>query len=103
MRSATSGGVEKKNGGSILTPLIGMVVKTNQTATATSATEIWSARSFTRDMLSASRLRIAAHDFRLEHVPDVLVQRAEREIELDLGDVTRPGERNRPFADDLSR
>ena len=51
MRAATSDGVEKKNGGSSLTPPIGTVVSTCHSSTATTATRSWSVKRVRRDTL----------------------------------------------------
>src|SRR5262245_15705173 len=50
-RAATSRGVEKKNGGSSLTPPIGTVVSTCHSATATTATRSCNVSSVRRDIL----------------------------------------------------
>src|ERR1700759_5864107 len=49
----TSIGVEKKNGGSSILPNTGTVEKNCQSASATTATRSWSARSITLDIVAA--------------------------------------------------
>src|SRR6185437_11202377 len=49
MRCATSSGVEKKNGGSSVTPPIGTVVRTYHSAIETIATRICKSRRLIRD------------------------------------------------------
>src|SRR5437660_367266 len=102
MRATTSPGVEKKNGGSTSTPMIGTVVSTCHSAIATNATSPWNSRRFERDTASPSSGQVVTlHDLFLEHVPDLSVQGMESRIELDLGDIARPRQRHLPLADDL--
>src|SRR5258708_21838178 len=49
---------------------------------------------------SARRLLVALEHLGLERVPDLAMEIAERLVELDLGDVARARQRDRPVADD---
>src|ERR1700730_8925672 len=99
-RPATSPGVEKKNGGSRITPPIGTVDRTCHSASAATATRIWSERSVRRFISASPRLCIPPHHFVLEGIPDFAMQCVEGGIELHLADVARAAERHLPVADD---
>src|SRR5260370_17572408 len=86
-RSATSPGVEKKNGGSRITPPSGTVDKTCHSASDTTATRIWSERSVSRFISASPRLRVALHHFVLQGVPDLAMQVVEARISLYLPDL----------------
>ena len=102
-RAATSSGVEKKNGGSSGLPPTGIVVRTCHSAIETTATSTCNAVNRTTIHHPPSGLGVTLEHFVLEHVPDLAMQFMERAIELDLGDIARPRDRNPPVADDARR